>query len=258
MRALAYGLAASLVALGCGSSPAGPSPITEAALVSGTVTGAHEYHHAAGDTVDVEWQEAYHRWATEALGVAPTRRISYNKYRSREHMAEVIGVGNTNGWADAGTFAIHTIWPRDNHEVVHLYSSLFGRAVALWSEGLAVAYQTDPAAGDFVPRWSRVTLDDHARQFRASGRLIPIADLLTSSGFRRYDPNVTYPEAGSFVHFVIGSCGLAGVKQIFASGTPDDSASRVTALFESACGRTISAAEQAWLAMLESRAGGDD
>ena len=50
-----------------------------------------------------------------------TRRITYNKYFHRAHMGEVSGVSNTNVYADAASFAIHTIWPRDNHEVVHLY-----------------------------------------------------------------------------------------------------------------------------------------
>jgi hypothetical protein len=44
-------------------------------------------------------------------------------------------------FADPGPFSIHTIWPSDNHEVGHLYASLFGSPAALLSEGLAVAKQ---------------------------------------------------------------------------------------------------------------------
>ena len=192
---------AAVAAPACGSSPAAPSAFTDFALAVGPVTDAYEYRYAPNDSVDVQWQETYHRWAVEALDVTVPRRIRYNKYQSRAHMESLTGIGNTNGIAKADTFEIHTIWPRDNHEVVHLYSSVFGRPVALWTEGLAVAFQTDPAAGNLVPRWSGVALDDHARRFRADGRLIPIVELLTTSGFRQFDPDTTYPEAGSFMRF---------------------------------------------------------
>ena len=244
---------AAVASAACGSSPAAPSAFTDLALGVGPVTDAFEYRYAPNDSVDVQWQETYHRWAVEALNITVPRRIRYNKYQSRAHMESLIGVGNTNGFANADTFEIHTIWPRDNHEVVHLYSSVFGRPVALWSEGLAVALQTDPAAGDLVPRWSGVALDDHARRFRADGRLIPIPELLTTSGFRRFDPNTSYPEAGSFMRFILDTCGLAGVTRFYATGAVQDSAASVASQFEAACGRSIGSTEQAWLVKLESR-----
>jgi hypothetical protein len=242
-----------LCAAGCGSSPTAPSP--EAMPLSRFIeTVAFEYHYSASDTIDVTWQEAYHQWATAALGVSPPRRIVYNKYLSRAHMGAITGVGNTNGYADPNRYEIHTIWPRDNHEVVHLYSLAWGMPVALWTEGLAVAFQTDPAAGDLVARWSRVALDDHARQFIAQGRLVPIGDLLTTVDFRRFDPNVTYPEAGSFMKFVLATCGLEGVKQLYR-GHRDDSPHAVRSQFDQACGRPIESAEADWRAMLAAGAG---
>jgi hypothetical protein len=239
------------LAAGC-SSPAGPaSTFTSFALLTAAETAAFEYRHAANDTIDVAWQEAFHAWATEALGVTVDRRIRYNKYQSRSHMGELIGKSDTNAFADPERFEIHTIWPRDNHEVIHLYSSRWGRTVALWSEGLAVAFQTDPVAGDLEPRWSQVALHERARQFRAQGTLIPIAALLTTSGFRSFDPNVTYPQSGSFMRHILATCGLEGVRRLFAGGTPTDGASAVMAQFEAACGLSIGDAEAAWLSMLD-------
>ena len=255
MTTHAFGCLLLTVAMAaCSESPTAASAIAmPTTLGLAATTDAFEYRHATDDTIDVSWQERYHQWAIDALQIAPPRRIRYNKYRSREHMQSLIGVGNTNGFADGDSFEIHTIWSRDNHEVVHLYSSAFGRPVALWSEGFAVAHQTDPEAGDFVPRWSRVAVDDLARQFRASGRLIRIADLLTTSGFRQFDPNVTYPQAGSFVRFVLATCGLDGVKRLFGTGSPNDSADNVALQFEAVCHRTVAAAEQQWLAALDTR-----
>ena len=78
-----------------------------------------------GDRINVEWQEHYFDWATKAIGVTIDRRITYNKYLSREHMNEVIGVGNSNAHADVPAWALHTLWRADNHETVHLLSSRF-------------------------------------------------------------------------------------------------------------------------------------
>jgi hypothetical protein len=217
-----------------------------------TTTTAYEYWHAPGDAIDVTWQETYHRWAIDALQIAAPRRIRYNKYQDRAHMQALIGVGDTNGIANPETFEIHTIWSRDNHEVVHLYSAAFGRTVALWSEGLAVAFQTDPAAGTLVPRWSGVPLDTWARQFRDAGRLIPVASLLTTAGFRQFDPNVTYPQAGSFMRYILATCGLDGVKQLFGLGATGDGADVVADTFQTVCHRSIADAEQSWLAALDS------
>jgi hypothetical protein len=254
-RAVPSGLAVfvAAAATACGASTTSPDPSVFPSLALPLVsqTEAYEYRFAAGDTINVEWQEAYHRWAVDALQVSVPRRIRYNKYRNRQHMSETIGVGNTNGFADGDTFEIHTIWQTDNHEVVHLYSSAFGRASALWSEGLAVAFQTDPVAGNLTPRWSGVALDEHARRFRADGRLIPISSLIATNDFRRHDANVTYPQAGSFVRHVLATCGLDGVKRQFASGNPMDGVETVRARFQSVCGTSIEAAEQAWLSALE-------
>lgn len=246
-------LAAALALVAC-SSPAAPAPIFASfALVTSAQTAAFEYRHAPNDTVDVAWQEAFHAWATEALGVTVSRRIRYNKYLDRAHMGELIGQASTNAFADADRFEIHTIWSRDNHEVIHLYSAAWGRPVALWTEGLAVAFQTDPVAGDLEPRWNRTSLDEHARRFRADGTLVPIAELLTTTGFRRFDSNVTYPEAGSFMRHVLATCGLDGVRRLFAGGHPGDSAAAVTTRFEEICGRSIADAEATWIAMLDRR-----
>ena len=68
-------------------------------------------------------------------GISLDRRITYYKYRDRSHMSSVTGQV-TNGWADPPAFAIHTIWPWDNHEVVHVMTALIGRQPDFFNEVL--------------------------------------------------------------------------------------------------------------------------
>lgn len=249
-RTLWFSACVAAVAVTACASPTGPGNPGALGLGRSITTASFEFRYAAGDTVDAGWQEDFHRWAIAELGVTPPKRIVFHKYFSREHMRGQTGVGTTNAYADPDRYELHTIWPTDNHEVIHLYASSWGRPVALWSEGLAVSYQVDPVGNDFVPKWSRVPLHSRARQLRDAGRLLPIRDLLTSSGFRSFDPDVTYPEAGSFMQVVRATCGLDGVRRLFGSGAVSDSVASVREQFQAGCARTIEDVELEWLALL--------
>lgn len=197
--------------------------------------------------MDAEWQEAYYSWASSVLGVSPSRRIEYRKYRDRQHMGRLTGNFSTNGYADAASFTVHTVWPTDNHEVVHLYSLEWGMPVALFSEGFAVAHSTNPAAGDFRAKWNGTPVHDAARQLRASGRLIAIVELATTTSFRRFDANVTYPQAGSFVRFVIDREGLDRMKVLFSRLGANDPLDRVQSAVQDVYGQTLQTLEARWL-----------
>jgi hypothetical protein len=237
------------MAAGCNvSSPTSPSgaPLNETSESAGYV-----FRYVAGDAVDTAWQQAYHDWAVAALQVSVPERVTYNKYLSRTHMGDLTGQYNTNGFAEPDRPAIHTLWRRDNHESVHVYSARFGSPVALFNEGLAVAFQVDPVSGDFVARWSGTPVHDLARQFRQQGRLIPLSELLTTNDFRKPDPNLTYPEAGSFMRYLLDVYGLEGIKRLFQRGNPADSSDAVRQQFLAVYGRAIADVERDWWALLD-------
>lgn len=243
-----------VVAVACVLIPSCSSPTSpSSAPLTKVVTTEHfVFRMADGDGVNTAWQESFHAWAVVALDVSPSRQVTYNKYMSRAHMGDLIGVGNTNAYADANSFTLHTIWSTDNHETVHLYASTFANPgpVALFNEGLAVAHQVNPPVGDFVPKWSGTPVDDLARSFKAAGRLIPLGSIIETSGFRTFDSNVTYPESGSFVKFVLGRFGLPAVKEFFRRGAPADNAATVRQTFQAVFGRSFDQCEQDWLAAL--------
>ena len=246
-NAIAVGIA--LVALGgCGgSSPTGPS----ATLAEQFVTDHFVFRFSTGDGVDAAWQESYYTWIVAQLGVnAP--RITYNKYLDRAQMGAVTGIGNTNAYADPGSPTIHTIWRTDNHETVHIYSNPWGMPVALFSEGLAVAHQMNPAANDFVAKWSGTPIHDLARRFKAQGTIVPIASLAETASFRVPDPNTTYPESGSFVRFLIDTEGIGRMRQLFGTMTTTASLSTVRSAFAAVYGYSLEEAEAKWLRSLDS------
>ena len=168
-------------------------------------------------------------------------------------MGDVIGVSNANAWADGPAYAIRTIFSFDNHECVHLYASALGIPVSLLTEGLAVAFQTNPVANDFVPRWSGTFVHDLARSFRTDGRLVPVDQILQTSQFRSQDLNVVYPEAGSFTRFLIDAYGLATFKNLYGQVTSNDVAATVAAKFASVYGKSVGELETEWWAVLAGR-----
>ncbi|NIP60890.1 MAG: hypothetical protein GWM92_06775 [Gemmatimonadetes bacterium] len=210
------------------------------------------YHFAEGDSVDVAWQEAYYVWLQDRMGVELSRRLEYFKYRDRAHMRWATD-RETNGWADVGTYRFHTIWPTDNHEAVHaLVSAELTPAPPLVNEGIAVAHRIFPADEIFEARWNGTALDDWARTFRSEGRIPPLEELLRGPDFFRFDTEMTYPMAGSFVKSVIEAHGYGPIRAFFRASTFEDSPSAFRASFQDAFGETLDAAWARWLERLGS------
>ena len=241
--------AATVWILACGGTP--PAPSGHSDLTDTLETPSYLFRFAPGDAVDTNWQEAYHAWALKELGVSGGRRITYHKYRDRDHMGRNTGSYSTNAYADLATFSVHTSWSIDNHEVVHLLSSEWGTAVALFSEGFAVAHQMNPPRSDFIARWSGTSVHELVRQFRAAGRFISVDRMATSNDFRSFDSNVTYPESGSFVRFLIDTHGLERMKALFRAGTPSNAADAVRRNIETIYGVPLEGLEREWLEFVE-------
>lgn len=240
-----------LSVLGCsGGSPTTPSQVGEA-LSERAETRNFVFHFAPGDRVDSDWQEQYFRWLSGELGVGLPRKIHYFKYRSRAELGRLTGE-QTNAFAVPEQYEVHTIWPGDDHETVHvLVGSQIGHTVGLFSEGIAVAHQVDPVGGRMWPMWSNEHVHTLARRFRRGGTLIALADLLTTSDFVRVDPDVRYPESGSFVRYLIDEYGLDTMLRLVGEVDKDAGAARVRDGFRGVFGISIDRAEEDWHAMLD-------
>lgn len=251
-RRLLVPVLACAAACGGSSGPTGPS---EPPLPLASESASFRYFHASGDRVDSEWQETYHAWATARLGVQIPQKIQYYKYLSRQDMGNRTGNYTTNGFAEPARFEIHTLWPTDNHEVVHVYTALVGRPSDFFNEGMAVAFQTNPATGDFESRFNGAQVHDACAAYLRSGTLVlPLARVVVTGDFRSVsDSTLSYREAGSFVRFTIDTYGLERVLGFFRASSRTDAIGTIQERFLSSFGVSLEAAEAAWLDLLRTR-----
>jgi hypothetical protein len=246
-------IGAPLVALvaACGGSH-GPTAPSAEPLPIAAESANFRYHYAARDSVDSNWEEAYHAWATAKLGVHLPQKIDYYKYQSRQDMGDHTGNYNTNGFADPSRFEIHTLWATDNHEVVHIYTASVGRPSDFFNEGIAVALQTDPAAGNFEAVFNGQQVHDACRQYLQAGTLVlPLDRLVQTNDFRAISDSVlSYREAGSFVRFMMDTYGSERVLDLFRISSRDDNFATIQQRFVSAIGVSLDTTERAWTTML--------
>lgn len=245
-------LALTLLLSACGGSdsPTSPGDVTPT-LSESLETSSLSFHFTPGDGVESDWQEAYHEWATARLGVSLPGKIQYYKYASDAQMRSLVGRGCC--FAEPETLTIHTLWPRDDHEVVHVYAGRIGRPSNFLSEGLAVAFQVDPVGGRTEPWWNGLSVHLRAGGFLEGGTLVPLTDFLTTEDFRSHDSNTSYPQAGSFVDFLIDRHGLDRYLQLYRRGDVGDSEGRIRSDFQDVYGLGVEQAEAAWHAFLRDR-----
>lgn len=250
-RTIAFLLMTAPGSWSCGGSPTTPSTTAELPLAS--ETASMRYYHESGDTINVPQQEAFNAWALERLAVVVPQKVEYRKYASREAMARYTGRGNTNGFAEPERFVFHTIWPYDNHEVVHVYAALVGRPSDFFDEGIAVSFQTDPSRNDFSVKSSGLPVHEACAGYLRAGTLpLPISRYVTTNEFRTIQDQVlSYRMAGSFVLFLEERFGLPQVLTFFRVSGREDSLATIRTRFQQTFGATLEESEAAWLAILQ-------
>jgi hypothetical protein len=247
-RSITFAVLALVAA--CNGSPSGPSTSESLPLVNETAT--MRYYHEPGDTIDVARQEVFNAWAIERLGVTIPQKVEYRKYLSRQTMGRYTGNATTNGFAEPSLWRFHTIWPFDNHEVVHVYTAIIGRPSDFFNEGIAVSFQTDPARGDFTVTFNGQQVHDACRAYLQSNRLpLPLSRYATSAGFRGIsDTDLSYRMAGSFVLHLSERFGLPTVLRFFQVNNRDESLDAIRARMQAVFGMPLEEAERSWLEML--------
>ena len=235
-----------LAACGGGST----SPPTLSSVLTETQTSAHYiYHYTPGDSVNPIYQEAFYNWDSAQLSVNLEEKIQYYKFTDVNQKQQLSGVGG-NAHADTSTNSVFTIWPSDNHETTHLLTATIGMPTPFINEGIAVANQTDPLDKIYTPNWNGNSPHYWAKQYLQAGQLPALSSLLDESAFEAFDPNMSYPIAGSFIRYLIDTYGMAAVLKLFPGASYSDSPSTTMSRFQEVFGKSFTSAEQDWHAFL--------
>ena len=162
--------------------------------------------YSRGENVDASKVERRVAELERLLGQPLGRRVSYYRYATPQEVAA--GTGHyAAGVTFAATGEVHSTEAFHDHELVHVVAGQLGDPGAFFQEGLAVAL-----AGK--GRWQGRSPDGLARR---AGEL----DLRAmAAGFDRFDPEVAYPVAGSFVSHLIRTHGLGQVVAFFRACGP--------------------------------------
>lgn len=232
----------------CGDhTPTSPAPVVEELTVR-VESASIVFHHAPGDGVDVDLQQAFHEWFTGLIGIEPPTRIRYHKYRSLDHMRALTGRTGT-GWADP-PLDVHSIYPAHPHEAVHLYTHQLGRPADFFNEGIAVALGVDPRDPGSVPRWNGIHIHTWTQTMLEDGSLRPLAELVETDAFRRLADSEAYPAAGSFVRYLFDRQGVAPLVAFFRDGTREESLATIRRRFRACFGEDLETTESEWRAFL--------
>jgi len=245
--------------------PTGLDSATAARLTERIETEHFVFHFLPGDTVWIDRQEAFHRWAVDYLDIILPKKIDYYKFSFRD-MRAAVGRG-ASGRAFPRDYALATIYQWHPHEAMHIYTFSLCQhtTIRLYDEGMAVAHEFDPLNGNWVSgrsAWSWTggyVYAEKIQEHRAAGRLYPIEELIDSRAFdeaRRRDRLsisqwALYDEAGMFVSYLMDTFGVDKMKRAICSVTQSDTPDTVLRRFEAVFGVSLQQAEQAWLAYLD-------
>lgn len=175
------------------------------------------------DKIDTIWQESYYEWLVGQLNLTIPEKILYHKYRDQAHKKRLTGkLGN--GFAELGTFKIHTIWDVDNHECVHIIvTQAIGHPPAIFNEGIAVAYQANYFKyPEFLPDWNGQDFNLLSKNYQKRNDIPSLDKLLGIYSFWDYSPDITYPVSGSFVRYLIDRYGIVKMKSFISKSDYND------------------------------------
>ena len=134
------------------------------------------------------------------------------------------------------------------HELTHAVARQIGSPPALLSEGLAVFMQMGS-------RYEGKDIDAICAENLTKGRLIPLEVLFnyTEIGSQESQFDISYPEAASFVKYIVQKYGIDKFKKIYSRmKSPTDSFQQVTNLktFDNVCKRSLAWLEEDWKSYL--------
>ncbi len=155
-------------------------------------------------------QEKHLKEFCKLFNIKNKDKITIYSVKDREDMKRVFNY-ETNGRAEPQNNRVFTVYVYCPHEVVHILSDNYlGEPNNLLGEGIAVCFGWDDG-------WHGKSLEDWMKKFVKEKTYIPIKELLDDNKFKRkFDDNITYPESGAFVRFLIDRFGIKKFKELYS------------------------------------------
>lgn len=190
----------------------------------------------------------------EFLGTNPDVRITLVFFEDGETKRKETG-HQGNGMAK-GTLIVEVynqeIQLDPFHETTHILASEIGHPPAIFNEGFAT-YMSKRLVTPFseVQEDTSVSLYEKVKESKAEGEWIPLQELLTFTeiGPEWSKPQISYPEAGSFVKFLIDTYGKEKFLQAYKSleNSEEDAVRQQNVKnLEQLYGKSLNALSQEW------------
>jgi hypothetical protein len=205
-------------------------------------------------------RESAFRKISELLGVThpePVRLFFFPDGETKKRETRHTG----DGWAFDST--IVEVYNEDTkldpyHELAHIIAGRLGDPPALFNEGFAV-YVSELMGADALKALGSPgkRVDEAVAAHRSEGKFIPLDKLFTFTdiGSEESQPSISYPEAASFVKFLIAKHGLEKFRQAYKSLENSDDALVIRKnqqTFREIYGKLPSEIEPEWLTSLTS------
>lgn len=171
---------------------------------------------------------------TQKLGLKSDIVINYYFYPDTlaiQRMIGIKGVMYTN-WDD---YEFHTVFPGDDHEVVHFITDSIGRPPRAIAEGTVFWLQD---------RWGSIPLDDEIRALVKANGVTPFTDLFEFNTLNRVDPQAATITASAFVKFLVYRWGKEGLIEFYRAANGMNAYLPIANAFEASFRMPMTQAEQ--------------
>lgn len=157
---------------------------------------------------ELEKQEEHFQKFCNLFGIKTRKKIRIYSVKDRKEMKQIVGY-ETNGRAEPQNYRVFSVYVHCPHEVIHVLEDNFlGNSNNLLGEGLAVCFGWEDG-------WHGKPLRKWMRKFLKEKTYIPLKILMDDNVFKtKLEDNITYPESGAFVKFLINKFGIEKFKEL--------------------------------------------
>ena len=203
-------------------------------------------------------RESAYRQISDLLQVNYDRKIRLVFYPDGETKKQEIG-HQGDGYAFANNIVeVYNEQIRLDpfHELTHILASKLGNPPAIFNEGFAV-YMSERLGADALKYLGSPgkTIDRTTQEYLRDGKLINLEELIkfTEIGSEKSNWRISYPEAASFVKYLIETYGIEKFRKAYQQTKSSDDANEVRKnadILMRIYGKPLAEIEREWLAKL--------